>query len=160
MALGGGDNDRNSVHSRSVVSIDEGFNETRNVFLELYRYENQGPDREVYGHDHLQYEVRAHRYRNSIQIMTLLNDHSEETTKELEKQSDEWRAWVLERNQRETLTRYWVSMREVRRRLWSGVSSVAGYWVVANRSGFSLFSLSVSRYSMISSASVRWITSS
>jgi hypothetical protein len=71
-----------------VVQINrKGHLSPRDVFLELYRYEDHGPDREVYGHDHLQYEVRAHRYRNGEHETTYLNDHAEETREQLEDES-------------------------------------------------------------------------
>lgn len=73
-----------------VVQINpKGNLSPRNVFLELYRYENQGPDREVYGHDHLQDEVRAHRYRDDEHETTYLNDYAEETEQELDEESDD-----------------------------------------------------------------------
>jgi hypothetical protein len=37
----------------------------------------------VYGHDHLQYEVRAHRYRDGEYDDTYLNDYAEKTSEQL-----------------------------------------------------------------------------
>ena len=51
----------------------------RAVFLECYRYPSEAPDRSEYGQEHLNYEVRAHRYKNGDYVDTFWNDYAEET---------------------------------------------------------------------------------
>jgi len=76
--------DWNTWETIDVVQINQKEElSPRNIFLELYRYPDGGPDREVYGHDHLQYEVRAHRYRDGEYDDTYLNDYAEKTSEQL-----------------------------------------------------------------------------
>lgn len=51
----------------------------RAVFIECYRYPGEAPDRSEYGQEHLNYEVRAHRYKNGDWVNTFWNDSAEET---------------------------------------------------------------------------------
>lgn len=51
----------------------------RAVFIECYRYPGEAPDRSEYGQEHLNYEVRAHRYEDGEWVNTFWNDAAEET---------------------------------------------------------------------------------
>ncbi|ELZ29014.1 hypothetical protein C474_13969 [Halogeometricum pallidum JCM 14848] len=63
-----------------VVQLNQKGNlHPRTMFIECFRYTGDPPDREVYCQEHLNYEVRAHRYEDGEWVNTFWNDAAEET---------------------------------------------------------------------------------
>lgn len=63
-----------------VVQLNQKGNlHPRTMFIECFRYSGDPPDRTEYCQEHLNYEVRAHRYEDGEWVNTFWNDAAEET---------------------------------------------------------------------------------
>ena len=72
-------------NSADIVQLNQrGKLYPRLIFIECFRYVDEPPERSEYGQEHLNYEIRVHRFVDGEYQSTFLNRAAEETDAELE----------------------------------------------------------------------------